>query len=395
MEKLRSSTEDKQQIMLERARALKEKRLREKRMIVEEKLLQQQRDACDDARVADTLKKDREIFELRKAQLAEREAREREEKEYERRMAKQWMESKNIKDLQETENEKKLRQRNQEMREMLDQQVSYRNKRKNDVLSEKEKEVQQLKAMWSDEERRAQEKEELQRKQALDRAADVMRENAIQLEQFKQKSQAQLDNDLKLLNMALRKESEQEKAEQDLKDAQKREVQEYQALLRQQMIVEAEDTSNVENLLRQEELRIQARDDAKLAREKAARDHLRSEVIRTRQEQTEFKTNQKNEEKKLDMLEANRLKDQLDQLSIEEQKNSMMSAVERKKYQEEIKAQMDKKQRDADFAKQQAFLEHKHALNAQRNYEDRLKKLVDMPAQQKFMRKTAVWQFDS
>ena len=35
----------------------------------------------------------------------------------------------------------------------------------------------------------------------------------------------------------------------------------------------------------------------------------------------------KHDEKRLDMTEANRLKDQLDQLTVEEKKTSMMSAV--------------------------------------------------------------------
>ncbi len=56
---------------------------------------------------------------------------------------------------------------------------------------------------------------------------------------------------------------------------------------------------------------------------------------------------------------------------------------------------MDKKEKDGELAKQQAFLGHKHSLNAQRNYEDRLKKLVEIPAQQNFARKQAVWEFDS
>jgi hypothetical protein len=109
--------------MLDRARALKERRLKEKRAIVEEKLLQQQRDACDDARVADTLKKDREIFQLRKAQLQEREDKAREQQEYEARMALKWEESKRVKDELEAENARILKKRNEEMRSMLDQQV--------------------------------------------------------------------------------------------------------------------------------------------------------------------------------------------------------------------------------------------------------------------------------
>lgn len=161
------------------------------------------------------------------------------------------------------------------------------------------------------------------------------------------------------------------------------------------MTIAAEDQSNVENLLRQEEARIRALEDAKQKREQDARDHLRNEVMRTRKEQEDFKLKLKNDEKEVDMREANRLNEQLDSLNQQEKAVAMKSALERKKYQNEIKAQMDAKSREQESQKQQAFLQHKHALNAQRNYEERLQKLVNMPAQAQFKRKSAVWHFDS
>jgi len=395
MNQLRSTSENKQEIMLERARELKEKRLREKRQLVEEKLLQQQRDACDDARVADTLKKGREIFDLRKEQLAEKENKLEEQRRYDARMAEQWSESKRLKDEQELAKEKEVQIRNREMKTMLDQQVSYRQRRQDEIKMDKKREVSELRSAWQFAEQQALDKEDKERKAALDRAAKVAKENSMQQKQIQEKKQREMEYDLRLLNMAISREKEQEQAEQNLKDAQKNEMREYQALLRAQMTIAAEDHSNMENLLRQEEARIRAVEDAKQKREQDARDHLRNEVMRTRKEQEDHKLKLKMHEKQIDMMEATKLNEQLDSLNQQEKAVAMKSALERKKYQNEIKNQMDTKSREQEQQKQQAFLQHKHALNAQRNYEERLQKLVSMPAQTQFKRKSAVWQFDS
>lgn len=92
-----------------------------------------------------------------------------------------------------------------------------------------------------------------------------------------------------MLRFALAKEKEAQEAEEAKRNANRQAAKEYKRYLEEQMIRDAEDTAQLDDMRRREEEKVwKARDDALNARQ-AARDYLMKTVDEGRQEQIRTK----------------------------------------------------------------------------------------------------------
>jgi hypothetical protein len=178
--------------------------------------------------------------------------------------------------------------------------------------------------------------------------------------------------DVALLRFALAKEREQQEAEEAKKNANRQAAKEYKKYLEQQMVRDAEDNANLDEMRKKEEEKVwKARDDA-MAERQAARDHLMHQVDHGRQEQIQLK-----KEKEINEVEFEK---QWTEKFIRDAEEGILKekvAVEARRRianqnQEKLQGQINYRSQKEEKEKQDEYLANKHMLRMEALHQQKL-----------------------
>lgn len=180
---------------------------------------------------------------------------------------------------------------------MLAAQVEERKKLDARQKLEDEEELARMREKWARDNQAEEDKQAARRAREARIALETDIFNRAKKEKDSHRGDAEAAEDLRLLHAVLAKEAAKEKEEADLKAARKKEMVDYQDILKEMMIKETQDDSYLENMLREEADKEWEKREAKWNAESEARAQLMREVDQSRQEQMAHKARRRAQEK--------------------------------------------------------------------------------------------------
>eukprot|EP00904_Undaria_pinnatifida_P013443 jgi/Undpi1/9229/HiC_scaffold_26.g11687.m1 len=287
------TAEERKLRILDKANKLKNAREGARLKYVQECYDRQWRDACDDARTLDSKANTEWVTAQRWEQVAERVATEKASGLENARLEEMHMEKirERIRYLETQEQaalDKKERG-NQLMRNDLNTQVAYNADRRRQLWEQTArddlKELTELRALV----RKEEEKADAQKKEAYARGAEVRDFNEARREMRVAAAKETREQDLVLLEYAIQKDKAGENEEKAKREEEKRVLRQYNEYLKEQMVKEAEDEAQYDEIRQKAEGRIWDQRDAQLKAQRDARDTLMQQVHLGRQEQMRLK----------------------------------------------------------------------------------------------------------
>ncbi|KAF1320494.1 Coiled-coil domain-containing protein 11, partial [Globisporangium splendens] len=391
--------EDRKQKMIQMALELKARRERERRVVVEEKRLQQYRESCDDCRVEDSRKVQTYVLQDRDKQLDERKRLQEDEacasRVFEARMAQLWEEDRLKKEEHDRMDREMAIKRNEEVKAILDLQVDLYRKSKNEEEAHKKAEDRALLDEWH-RLRQVEEELELQNKQnEINRAMDVEKFNQERVEASRYAVERERQYDIRLLELALAQESEAQRREREQQEKFKQEQLEHQRMLRKQMDAEAEDLTYLDRIRKDMEDQVWAKRDAQHNAEEAARQELLRQVLISRANQTELKQKNQLQKKQEDPAYMEQIKRETEEALQKELREQEERRAELKRNQSDLVKQLEER-RIADEQKRQAeYLEFKRMQLAEKQHKERVQQFAANAPPMTYRRKTAQWYCDA
>lgn len=364
--------EDRKARIMERAYKLRDERERLRNSHVKASLDKQWRDACDDARTLDSEALLKLVSKERQQQIEEKNANKLRRKEEEREQTAAWL--KHVEEMERIEAQKDIdRLANERKTASLISLQIEGNKQKKAELREKtkredEEEIRMIRDALAEEERLQQQRQ----KEAADRRKEVLKANAGVKEVEEAEERMRKAQDIALLQYALAKEREQQAAEEAKKNATRQAAREYKKYLELQMIRDAEDNANLDEMRKREEEKVwKARDDA-MAERKAARDHLMRMVDEGRQEQIRLKQEAEKAEIESEQIWVEKFIKEAEEGILQEK-----AAVEARRRiaeqnQERLREQINYRAQKEEKQKQEEYLANKHTLRMEALHQQRL-----------------------
>lgn len=299
--------EQRRERLVRHANSLQEKRETDRLKEVERLRAIQWRDSVDEIRSYQANMLTRRVAQERKQQLVWKEEREEAVRQADRLKEEEYAKRKEKLLRRELAEQAVLDERSDLTKRMLAAQVKEVAYLKARQEQEDAEELARMRARWA-----AENQAELDKQQARrDHAAEIERETAIfnahKKELDSHKGDAEAAEDLRLLHAVLKKEAAKEKEEQDLKAARKKEMKDYQGMLKQMMIKEQQDDSYLEQLLRDEEDKAWNKREKTWKAEADARAKLMREVDESRQSQIKWKAERRRKEEEENMNFATKL----------------------------------------------------------------------------------------
>ncbi|KAL0592407.1 hypothetical protein ABG067_000515 [Albugo candida] len=387
--------EDRKQKMIQRAKELKTRRERERRELAEQKRLQQYRESSDDLRVRDSRKLQVLTLEERSQQLIERERILDDEHKYEEEMARLWERDRLLKEERERVDHDNVVKSNEQVRNILDLQVDLVRKRREEEKKLRDLEDSSLLKEWSEQKRAQDALENAKRARELQRALDVKKFNVERAENAQRETENERQYDLRLLEQALTKETEDRRIEQDTQRKYKEEQLSYQRMLKKQMELEAEDVSEADKLRKELEDQVWKRQDDHHMAEEAARQELLREVLNTRKKQVASKQFQKQQAKEAEMKHMEQIKLEGEEALQKELREQEEKRREQKKTQMDVLYQQKEKKMEEQLKKQNEYLQLTRMQFAEKKHKETVAKLAEQAPRTNFRRKTSQWYFDS
>ena len=268
-----------------KALALKERREAERKAFVDEKLQQQWRESCDEARTLDSAALLQYVCAERKKEIDDAETRKAQKNAEDAAFAEQW--KARMDDLAERERQdaEARRSANLATKADLDEQVRLKAERRRELIErmrgEAEEELSEL-AAAQEQERREKEAREAE---ARRRGHEVREFNANRLDLREKRAAVEREQDLLLLRYNMEREEAQLARERAKKDAEVAATRQYHAYLRDLMVKEHQDESELDSIRRAEEDRIWVKRDQEQAAQAEARRRLMDIVHEGRREQ--------------------------------------------------------------------------------------------------------------
>ena len=178
--------------------------------------------------------------------------------------------------------------------------------------------------------------------------------------------------DIALLKYALAKEREQQEAEEAKKNANRQAAKEYKKYLEEQMIRDAEDNANLDEMRKREEEKVwKARDDAMAERE-AARNHLMRMVDEGRQEQIRLKKQQEEEEIENEKVWSEKFLKEAEEGVLREKAEAEARRRIAQQNQERLRDQINYRAQKEEREKQDEYLENKHMRRKEALHQQKL-----------------------
>lgn len=361
--------------MAERAKKLKEDREAQRQALAKKCLEQRDRLAQDEMRLQQSKMRTLKVTRDRKAQIDDRLAKEEARRLEDEEFAREWHASIEEKRLREERERQEAAERNEEMREMLDRQVSELQKRRQMEVDELEARRAQWRQQWREEE--SQERQAAIRREEEQRLArvEVQQENIDRAMKRAAEARAEQQLDKYLLNLQLdndRKADEDARAKQAAMRAASRD---YQAHLRELAIREARDETDLERIRHEESEKVWRKREEQWAREADQRARLMREVDETRQEQISRRQQQALDERLADQAFIERQRE-LDAKTNERFEQQQREDFERRMLNQELlRAQIDEKARLAAIERQRELLIDKRAARYTEEFNKKIEKL--------------------
>lgn len=178
--------------------------------------------------------------------------------------------------------------------------------------------------------------------------------------------------DVALLRFALAKERAQQEAEEAKKNANRQAAREYKKYLELQMVRDAEDTANLDEMRKKEEEKVwKARDDA-MAERKAARDHLMNMVDEGRQEQIRLKKENDHDEVESEKVWTKKFIKDAEEGILQEKVAAEARRRIAQQNQEKLKGQINFRSQKEERDKQDEYLANKHMLRMETLHQQKL-----------------------
>lgn len=289
MFEMTETQEDRKARIMERAYELRDAREAARQKLVETAYNQQWRDSCDDARTLDSKTLDVYMNDERMRQIEEKKKRNGELSANENAWLQEW--NRQLEDMSNKDQAKAdyRRMKQEEMVNGLKDQMEFNASRKknefNSTRADDNAEIALIRQQLADE--RALQKERAEKARMAGK--EVLRFNAEARAIAAEESKKGAIEDALLLDYALKKEREQISAEEAKRQGAKQAAAVYRKYLEEQMIKEAENNAGLDEIRKQEEMKVwKARDDALDAR-RVARENLMKLVDEGRQEQIAYK----------------------------------------------------------------------------------------------------------
>ncbi|CAM9574734.1 unnamed protein product [Pylaiella littoralis] len=366
--------EERKARILEKATKLRDARENSRRSFVQHCFDRQWRDACDDARTLDSKANTEWVTAQRWEQIAEKTAREEENARLEEAHMAKIRERIAYLEAQEEAARDKRERRNQLMRSDLNTQVAYNADRRRQLWEQTArddlKELDELRAIV----RADQEKAEAKKKAAHARGAEVRDFNEARREMRATAAAQTKEQDLVLLDYAIQKDKAGEAEEQAKREEEKRVLRQYNEYLKEQMLKEAQDEAQYDEIRQKAEARIWDQRDAQLKAQHDARTTLMQQVHLGRQEQIRLKA----------LGEADQLAADSEQARLD--KESFLAEEEREKEKEmrkrqelldntaKLREQMAGARALAEREQQEEYLRVKQMEAYERRHKERLEK---------------------
>jgi len=304
--------------LMERAKALKAERERERVAYVNEQNYIQWRMSCDPLRARDSQMNTMEVAEARKTQVDEK---------YERLRAEvaQTLEFDAMYEQDRMKKEQRFQQdqRNRKLLEdqgirALNDQMSAVIDRRGIAAQEHAEDVREMKAKWANDDRLAAEAEEERKRHARKHRDEVAEFNLIKMTEVERIEAEERALDKAIVDAAVKRAMEEEEREAQLKDKRREQARMYRQHLEVAMRIEAESENAFEEAVQAEADRKAAQMQAQKDREEQMRRDLMAEVDRVRQAQIA-------EKQKLAMMGAD---DRVRERELANEETDAMDAVE-------------------------------------------------------------------
>ena len=389
----KETPEERRAALEARARALMEQRESERVHFAEQMLYRQWREGCDGVRAGDSRAITVATVEARGSQIAEKaaamDAELREKKEFD-----EMYERERLKKEKRYAMEVKLRkERDEQALRVLDEQCADIHERRLEQEQVVKQDVAEMKARWAAEERAHQ----------AEVAARLERNKVIgeELQAFNLQKQAELAQikardeafDMQLINEALRQAQEEEDRENELKDRKKEQDRMYRTHLTMLMVKEAEDESERDRLIEEQQLKYEAKRQAQKDAEQAARDKLMAEVHADRERQIAQKARERQLVAEEKILERKRMEAEMAEIAAIENEYQAEAHAQSVQNRLDIEAQIRYKESIDRKAKEDQAQAWQGALQAEQDYQ----KMIEYDAAQtrpvhpNFARKSTKW----
>ncbi|NWI97016.1 CFA53 protein, partial [Pitta sordida] len=379
MKALEEMAQDKDAMMKEQARLLKEKREKERQQLVAEKREQQFRNRCDEFRTLCVKRNKKESSDCQLAQQALKEELQKEEKIQERKLEEICEKELLAKDHAKELEQQRLAARVQEVLSALDAQMS--------VLSTRKEEENQLKkeeAEWLDEENRLvrQENEELERKKR--HKQKEFRETwlkAAQDRRARQEEEKQSERAVEKMILEQYHDEPQREAEEKIRKKQEliKGQLAYLAHLAEQLEKDKEREKQDEKLFKEEMDEVWSKKAQKMNLEREARFQLLRDCVHTRQVQMEEKL-QKNLERQIEIAEERKLLDKtIKEYKRLEEENCARKVQKAQEYRDQLTTQIAFQQRLQKEEEEERKREYELAMEAEREYQARVEFILSAP----------------
>jgi len=357
---------------MERAYALRDAREAERRKIVQERLDEQWRDACDDARLLDSKALTNFMSKERHAQIADKMRRNEELSRNENDFMAEWNRQLDVMHQKDLEKKARQHQADVDTAAGLKEQMAWRSRQRDEEYEQEMKDAAQELTECREAMRKEAEKQKKRHDDEVARGREIQEYN----KQFKiisaEEARVQAEQDAILLNYALQKEREKEAEEKAKREGAREAARTYKKYLGEQMVKEAEDNSWIDEVRKREEERVwKARDDALQAREDA-RAYLMKMVDEGRQEQIRAKR----EAMKVDGVEGKIFAEKFIREAREGIEKEHAEAEARRKIAMDnnvkLMEQMALRKHKEDLERQEVFLADKHMQYIEKKHRQRL-----------------------
>lgn len=379
MEAKEETTLERQAKMRERAKVLKEKREEERLRLVQEKLDQRWRDNCEELRSTLSQRHQDEVFMERHEQLKMKEEQKKKEFEIDQFYADLWAEDINVKSMREEQTAREQIERNRETLKVLQLQIASCEKQREDEKKLKEMEAEWLKeeAKLRDEEEKWLQEEKLRKQKAARRSREV----SIRLKKEKEakEKQEELALDMKILEKLLDDTRNEVKEETQRKREMREEnlrFMQYCAMNRKE---EEDREKELERVVNEEVEKKWAQTIQQYKLERAARQKLLANVMKSREQQMEDRKRQAEEEQEAERTEREALLSAIEEHKRLEAENQERIKNRNISYQRDLDMQIDYQRRVKAKDMEEEEREFRMGQEAEAEYQRKLKEALERP----------------
>eukprot|EP00658_Telonema_sp_P-2_P085834 TRINITY_DN986_c0_g1_i4.p1 TRINITY_DN986_c0_g1~~TRINITY_DN986_c0_g1_i4.p1 ORF type:complete len:518 (-),score=237.01 TRINITY_DN986_c0_g1_i4:289-1797(-) len=354
--------------MQQRAEKLKAAREAKRKEQADAAELRRWRDGCDELRAEVAQGIVLECMIDRDLQVKEKEHRFEEEMKAEIMYDRMWEQDRQKKVVRERKDESRRQAIENECCDMIATQIDELAQRRADAEAIKWQEGESMREQFNEQQLvAAQDARERAITQLKERERVAEFNKAVSKERSKLMS-LELEDDIRMLNTVLAKEKAEDERDSANKLAQIQGARAYAEEVKQQMIKEASNEAELERLRQDDQEREWRKREEQWAREKAARDHLMREVILERKRQLEFKADKYMQDKSEELLERERLINEMERLATIEEQQAFDRREAKLNNQDVLVTQIKRKQQAEMEAAEQISLQREHQRKVEEEY---------------------------